>query len=82
MAASTASTSRCWLSLSAVVVRSCASRPLMNGLLPTTTTAASAPRAAATACATPLPITSREKCAAPAAVADPSASLPSAPTVT
>jgi hypothetical protein len=71
-----------WPSASAIVVRSCASRPLMNGMLPTTTIAASAPVAARTALSTPLAIVSLAKRAAPAAVGAPSLSTPSASTVT
>ena len=54
----------------------------MNGMLPTTTIAASAPVAAWTASSSPLRITSRLKWAAPAAVDEPSVSAPLAPTVT
>ena len=54
----------------------------MNGMLPTTTTAASAAFAAATAASMPLATTSRVNWVAPSAVAAPSASVPSASTVT
>jgi hypothetical protein len=53
----------------------------MNGMLPTTTTAASAPVAARTALSTPLVIVSLANRAAPAAVVAVSASEPSAATV-
>ena len=77
----TSLTRRAWPSASAIVVRSCASRPLMNGMLPTTTTAASAPLAAATALSSPLRIVVLAKRAASAG-AGVRASFPSAPTVT
>lgn len=43
------------------MVRSWSSRPLMNGMLPTTTTAVPAPAAASTAESTPLLMTSLAK---------------------
>ncbi len=57
-------------------MRSWSSRPLMNGMLPTTTTAASAPLAAATAASTPLLTVSLANLAAWSAVV--SARVPSA----
>ena len=57
--------------------RSWSSRPLMNGMLPTTTTTASAPSAACCASARPSRTTSFSKRAAWSAVAAPSASVPS-----
>ena len=63
-------------------VRSSFSRPLMNGMLPTTTTAASAPLTALTALSIPLVMTSLEKCAAAAGVDAPSCMVPSGATVT
>ena len=75
LASSAARTSRSCAGGSASVVRSCVSRPLISGSLPTTTTQASAPAAARPTASAPSATTRQENVCALAASAD-AASVP------
>ena len=70
LAAAAARTSRSCPGGSASVVLSCASRPLISGWLPTTTTHASAPAAARRTASAPSVTTRQENSSAPSASAD------------